>query len=141
MRILVAMDGSEHALRALHHVLELAPQMREPIELHVLNVQPPTFGTVKRHVSPEALQTYYQEEGEQALRAARALLEASAAVTRSYHVAVGPVAEAIVQYASEHHCRQIVMGTRGLGTVSGLLLGSVALKVLQLAEVPVTLVK
>jgi len=141
MRILVAMDGSEHALRALRHALNLAPQLREPVELHVLNVQPPvTFGSIKRHVSPETLNAYYQEEGVQALGPARTLLDA-AAVAHADHVAVGPVAESIVQYAREHDCRQIVMGARGLGTVSGLLLGSVALKVLQLAEVPVTLVK
>jgi nucleotide-binding universal stress UspA family protein len=34
-----------------------------------------------------------------------------------------------------------VMGTRGLGPVQSLLLGSTALKVIHLAEVPVTLVK
>jgi nucleotide-binding universal stress UspA family protein len=35
----------------------------------------------------------------------------------------------------------IVISTRGLGAVAGLVLGSVAMKVLQLAEIPVTLVK
>jgi nucleotide-binding universal stress UspA family protein len=35
----------------------------------------------------------------------------------------------------------IVMGTRGLGAMAGLVLGSVAMKVVQLARIPVTLVK
>jgi nucleotide-binding universal stress UspA family protein len=44
------------------------------------------------------------------------------------------------------HCDQIIMGTRGLGAggvaaISGLLLGSIATKVLHLVDVPVTLVK
>jgi nucleotide-binding universal stress UspA family protein len=43
--------------------------------------------------------------------------------------------------AKEHGCAQIVMGTRGLGTVSGMLLGSVATKVIHLADVPVVLLK
>jgi nucleotide-binding universal stress UspA family protein len=47
----------------------------------------------------------------------------------------------IAQYAKEKGCDQIVMGTRGLGTVQGLLLGSVATKVIHLANVPVMLVK
>jgi len=140
MRIVIAWDGSEPAVRALRHALELAALLREPLELHILNVQRPNFGMVKRHVSPEALYVYYQEEGERVLRTARALLDA-AAVARSYHVAVGPVAETVVQYAREHACQEIVMGARGLGTTSGLLLGSVAMRVLQLAEIPVTLVK
>jgi hypothetical protein len=33
----------------------------------------------------------------------------------------------------------IVMGTRGLGSIQGLLMGSVAMKVIHLAEVPITL--
>lgn len=141
MRMLVAMDGSEHALRALRHVLDLAARLREPVELHLLNVQPPvTFGSIKRHVSPETLNAYYQEEGAEALAPARKLLVASS-LPHTDHVAVGPVAESIVHYAREHDCRQIVMGARGLGAMSGLLLGSVALKVLQLSDVPVTLVK
>ena len=37
--------------------------------------------------------------------------------------------------------KQIVMGTRGLGGIQGLLLGSVAMQVIHLAEVPITLIK
>lgn len=139
--ILLAVDGSEHAQRAAAHVIALARMSREPITLHVLNVQPSvTFADIKKHVSHEVLDRYYREEGERAMQATRALLDASA-VAHSYHVAVGPAAETIVAYAREHRCEQIVMGTRGLGAMSGLLLGSVASKVLHLAEVPVTLVK
>jgi nucleotide-binding universal stress UspA family protein len=35
----------------------------------------------------------------------------------------------------------VVMGTRGLGAVTGMLLGSVATKVIHLSDVPVLLVK
>lgn len=38
-------------------------------------------------------------------------------------------------------CTHIIMGTRGRGRVAALVLGSVALKVVQLARIPVTLVK
>ncbi|MFN0302201.1 MAG: universal stress protein, partial [Burkholderiales bacterium] len=40
-----------------------------------------------------------------------------------------------------HHISEVVMGTRGLGSVSGLVLGSVATKIIHLVDVPVTLVK
>jgi nucleotide-binding universal stress UspA family protein len=46
-----------------------------------------------------------------------------------------------MQYAEDKQCEQIVMGTRGLGTVSNLVLGSVATKAIHLAKVPVLLVK
>jgi nucleotide-binding universal stress UspA family protein len=47
----------------------------------------------------------------------------------------------ISQYAKEKGCDHIVMGRRGLGSFTGGLLGSVAHKVLHLAEPPVVLVK
>jgi len=141
LRILVAVDGSENANRAMEYVLQLAKNFREPLEVHVLNVQPPvTFGDIKRFVGQDALNAYYHDEGIKTLAAARQRLDKSA-VAHTYHIGVGPVAETIVDYAREHGCVQIIMGTRGLGTISSLLIGSVAAKVLHLTAVPVTLVK
>jgi len=56
-------------------------------------------------------------------------------------VKAGLVAEAIAQVARDESINHIVMGTRGLGSIQGLLLGSVAMKVVHLAEVPITLIK
>ena len=55
--------------------------------------------------------------------------------------ALGVIATMIDHVAREEQVTQIIMGTRGLGTVSGLILGSVSTQVLHLADVPVTLVK
>jgi nucleotide-binding universal stress UspA family protein len=141
VRWLIAVDGSPHSDRAVDCALQLARNCREPVEVHVLNVQPPiTFGDVKRHVGQEALNAYYHEEGLKALASARRRLDSSA-IAHTYHIGVGPVAETIAEYAREHACAQIIMGTRGLGTISNLVLGSVAAKVLHLATVAVTLVK
>ena len=57
------------------------------------------------------------------------------------HLFVGEPAETIARYAKENTCDHIVIGTRGLSAVSGLLLGSVATKVIHLADMPVLLVK
>jgi nucleotide-binding universal stress UspA family protein len=53
----------------------------------------------------------------------------------------GQTAEAIAQAARDEGIKHIVMGTRGLGSIQGLLLGSVAMKVVHLAEVPIRLLK
>jgi nucleotide-binding universal stress UspA family protein len=53
----------------------------------------------------------------------------------------GPVAATIDRVAREEGVAQIVMGTRGLGGVGGLLLGSVGTQLLHLSDVPVTFVK
>jgi nucleotide-binding universal stress UspA family protein len=47
----------------------------------------------------------------------------------------------IVQFATELQCDQIVIGPRGLGAIKGLLLGSVASKLIQLSTIPVLLLK
>jgi nucleotide-binding universal stress UspA family protein len=53
----------------------------------------------------------------------------------------GGVAETIDRVARDERVQHIFMGTRGLGGVRGLLLGSVATQLLHLVDVPVTLVK
>ena len=57
------------------------------------------------------------------------------------HILLGPVGSAIGDFAAQNGCDGIVMGTRGLGGVTGLVLGSVATQVLQVATVLVTLIK
>ena len=47
----------------------------------------------------------------------------------------------IADCARDLQCDAIVMGTRGLGAIQTLLLGSVAVKVIHLADQPVTLIK
>ena len=86
-----------------------------------------------------------QEEGDPALRSARAWLD-DADIAYTSHVKVSDVAQTIARYVRELHCDQVIMGTRGLGSgsvaaISGLLLGSIATKVLHLVNVSVTLVK
>ena len=54
---------------------------------------------------------------------------------------IGSPAETIDRVAREIGAHQIVTGTRSLGSLGNLFLGSVAAKVVRLAQVPVTLVK
>ena len=54
---------------------------------------------------------------------------------------MGDPAQMIVRYGAEKQCDQIVIGPRKLGAVKGLLLGSVASKVMQLSKIPMLLMK
>lgn len=76
----------------------------------------------------------------EALARARKLLD-DADAKYSVHTLVGKPWEVISEYAKSNHCDQIVMGTRGLGSYTGALLGSVAQGVAQYSPVPVLLVK
>ena len=57
------------------------------------------------------------------------------------HVVQGDVAATIVRLASEFGCNQIVMGSHGRTGLTGLLMGSVASKVMHLAQIPITFIK
>ncbi len=140
LKVLVPVDGSEHALRAVEHVLRLR-DAAGGLEVHLLSVQiPVASGHARLFVSHEQLEDYYREEGQQALSAARARFDA-AGLPHTWHIAVGHVAETIAEYARELGVDQIVMGTHGRSALGHVLLGSVAAEVIRLAGVPVTLVR
>jgi nucleotide-binding universal stress UspA family protein len=139
-KVLVPVDGSVNAQHAIDTVLKQLAEGRD-LEVHLLNVQPQILsGHAKMYLKKDVIDDYYQEEAAKALKPAQDRLdEAGVKYTASHRV--GSVAETIAKYVKANDCGLIIMGTRGLGSVSGMLLGSVATKVLHLVDVPVTLVK
>lgn len=141
LNILVPVDGSDDANRAVLHARQLA-QGAQDARIHLLNIQTPPQGRagLSRLVTQDMIDEYYVREGQEAADEARKLLDVTGADYTS-HVEFGNPAVEITSYAQQHQCERIVMGTRGLGAFAGMLVGSVANQVVQLAEVPVTLVK
>lgn len=141
MKILIPVDGSANALRAVDQVVKHIAVMKTAPQLLLLNVQwNVAAGNVKLFINQETINDYYREQGMAALQPARAALDA-AALPYQYHISIGTPAEAIAQYAQEQHVDQIVMGRQGQGGLQSLLLGSVVHKVLHLTDCPVLLVK
>lgn len=141
MKILIPIDGSENALRALRQVVDSRDWYREQPELHLLNVQlPVASGAVKMFISAEQLRDYYEDEGQKVLQAARAVIQPTGLPFHA-RVAVGDIAATLVQYGRDNGCGMIVMGTRGMGALGNMLLGSVATKVIHLTSLPVMLIK
>ena len=141
MKLLIPVDGSANAQRAVDYVISNIAALKEQPQLLLLNVQwNVATGNVKLFINQQTIDDYYREQGMAALRSARAVLDA-AALPYQYHISVGTPAEAIAQYASEQAVDQIVMGRQGQGGLQSLLLGSVVNKVLHLASCPVLLVR
>jgi len=142
LKLLVPVDGSESSSRAVNHLIKKLGWFKDGAEIHLLNVQHPIpYGNrVSSVIGHDKLAQFHQEEGMAALKNAMKKLDA-AKLKYHYHIGVGEAAEVICQYAKDKGCDQIFMGTRGLGSVSGLVLGSVATKVIHLSPVPVLLVK
>ncbi|MDO9053730.1 MAG: universal stress protein [Gallionella sp.] len=140
-KILIPLDGSSSAERAVEYVIEYMDTLKQPPKLLLLNVQwKIATGNVKLFIDQDTINDYYREQGMAAFQQARARLDA-AHLPYQYHVSIGTPAEAIVQYAREQEVDQIVMCRQGEGGLKTLLLGSVVAKVLHLAECPVLLVK
>jgi len=142
LKLLVAVDGSGPSGRAVDHLIQKHGWFKDGVEIHLLNVQHhiPYGGRVSSVIGHDKMAQYQQEEGMAALKTAMQKFGA-AQLNYHYHIGVGEEADIISKYAKEKGCDQIIMGTRGMGTVSNLVLGSVATKVIHLSPVPVLLVK
>lgn len=139
-RILIPVDGSDAALRAVKFAIETVVELKTRPDVHLITVQAPVLsGNVTRFFTADMIESYYQEEGEKALVSARKMLD-QAAVDYQEKIMVGHVAQAITQYVEDEDCDHIYMGTRGLGALTSVVLGSVTHKVLALSDVPITLV-
>jgi nucleotide-binding universal stress UspA family protein len=142
MRILVPVDGSGSANRAVAHAVVLV-EGRPDAEIILLNVQnQQTLDTsdISRVTSVGANATRAVDTSKKAFGEGIALCR-KAQVKFETRSAFGLTAETINRIAREVAANQIVMGTRGFSPLHGIVLGSVSTKVIQFAQVPVTLVK
>ncbi len=138
--ILLPVDGSDNALRAVKAFLAKRDWYKQPVDLHLLNIQLAiASGLVKSFISKSQLESYYRDQGLDALAQARAILDA-AGVSYQHHIGVGELAKTILDYADVTGSSLIIMGTHGRGAVSGALLGSVVNRVLHQSGIPVLLV-
>jgi nucleotide-binding universal stress UspA family protein len=142
MKVLVPVDGSPASIRAVKLAIDQVKAL-PGASLVIVNVQNPATLSLADGVGIMPPEWIEQEE----VRAATEALQDAVAACREAGVAYvarserGSIAATIDRVAREEHVEHIVMGTRGLGGVRGLLLGSVATQLLHLANAPVTLVK
>jgi len=134
-RLIVPVDGSECALRAL---AVACSRFRRGgySELVVLHAQQPL--PTSRFVTRGMIRQHQEQASNEAFSKARRLVE-KLKVPATFTAVIDMPAAAIA--GSARRGDEIVMGTRGLGRIGGLVLGSTATKVVHLAKVPVTLVK
>jgi nucleotide-binding universal stress UspA family protein len=134
MKILLAVDGSEHALAAVRHALALRAAGLDA-DFVLANVQTPAslYEVLVTHDS-ERIAALQREAGADVLAAAEALLEAATASWES-EVAGGEPGHVLVDLAENYGCDAIFLGA-GAGAP-----GAVATAVIAHSTVPVTLVR
>jgi nucleotide-binding universal stress UspA family protein len=130
--ILLAVDGSPYAQRAAELARRLAAGGGDDVVvLHVTESMPIHGGTT--------VELDLDREGLEAARRLGRELEQAGVPTKVELVRgfAGHVAKLIVEAARDHGAGVIVVGSRGRGELSALLLGSVAHQVIHLADRPV----
>jgi len=137
-RIIVGVDGSEGANRAAGFAAQLAEQTGAALELVHVYDAPTAVELGLRALTKEQLSETGEYVAKGSVEAAEKAIGGRVPV--EHHFALGHPAEEIVTRAKETDADLIVIGSRGLGTLKGLLLGSVSKQIVELAERPVTVV-
>jgi nucleotide-binding universal stress UspA family protein len=138
-KILVPFDGSQSARNALHYAANMARDNAD-IRLDVLCVIEPMSHREHLTMSDDANRQLEQKEASAMLQPAIDILDREGVPYES-HSRIGSPANEIALHCSNAGCEAIVMGTRGLGPLAALAIGSTATRVVHLVDVPVTLIK
>jgi nucleotide-binding universal stress UspA family protein len=136
-RILIATDGSGSGFNALEHGFSIASDAGAAVT--VLYVSRPPSGFLG--------EPYYQDVISEEARQARGVVSSAKHHAEAfdlevdYEVREGDPVEEILELARARDVDLIVLGSRGLGAVSSLVLGSVSTAILHHADRPVLVTK
>ena len=141
MKILIAVDGSSSALRAVKYATALSKQLTKKPHLTLITVHDDTgLRHLAKHLPKDGLQDYFRELSERDLKPARKMLD-KADLPHDMVIKIGHVVEKIIHTADTGKFDLVVLGGKGRSSLSDLVLGSVAQRVCALAKQPVVLVK
>ena len=121
MKILLPIDGSEYSKNAIDFVASRTTVLGNNPTIELLNIQVPLPARASRLVGREALDRYYEEEADKVFTSARKVLKRdNITVTEAYRI--GAPDEMIAQEADKLPADLIVMGSRGLTALKGLII-------------------
>ncbi|MES2975558.1 MAG: universal stress protein [Pseudomonadota bacterium] len=140
MKILLPVDGSERALDAVRYALRLRSEGLNA-SFVLTSVQEPAFlYEVLLAPGSDVLERVSGAVGSRAMESAEAMFNAEG-VAFEREIGSGDPADTIVKTAERLQCDAIIISARGLGALSGALMGSVSQAVLHASRLPVTIVK
>ncbi len=134
--ILVAVDGSPSSMRAAQLAAEMASKNEGTLRIVV------AYEPVPEYLGEPHLQAAISIRMKTVENILQTVQENIRQFSGNIHTEAleGTAADVILHVAQVHQVDVIVMGTRGLGSLSGLFLGSQSQKVLQHASCPVLIV-
>ena len=140
MRILFAADGSDYTKKALAFLVTHSEFLTPEGEVIVLHVQGTLTPRVTTMLGASTVHAYHSEESAKVLEPISAFLKRHKIAFRTSWV-VGKAGEEIVNAATKEKAHMVVMGAHGHGFFGRIAMGSVALRVVTDATIPVLLVK
>ncbi len=137
-RVLLAVDGSDHALHAARTAADLARAMNSN-EFRIVVA----YDFIPPYLGEPNLQYAIDARIDDAKAIMKKAIEAVGQIPCEINTEMieGSAAEAVLDVAVTRNSDVIVMGSRGLGTLAGLLLGSTSQKVVAHAPCPVLIVR
>ena len=137
MKIAVAIDGSENALRAAKHAITLV-QYLPGAHLEVIYVADFNKARDERLLSqsPESLTLKREQKVLPIIELAK-----DVGVRTKITMLKGNPSQEIIKYVNSEEIDQLVIGSRGLNTIQEMVLGSVSHKVMKHVNCPITIVK
>jgi len=140
MKVLLAVDGSEHTKRMLGYLAAHDELLGAGHEFLMATVVMAISPHAARYLDRKTLDTYYEEEADAVLKPALAFAQQQGWNVQGVR-ARGQAAVELTAIAEREKCGLIVMGTHGHSSLGNLVLGSVATGVLARGGVPVMLVR
>ncbi len=141
LKLLIAVDGSAHAQRAIEAAARLQAQTGglDVVLVHVRDV--PVYADQYPPLDAQAIEFALQQQQLALLESALASARQAGLTQVRTQSEVGLAAQEIARAATDLGVDMVLIGTHGRTALGGLLLGSVAQRVVHLATVPVLLVK
>lgn len=140
MKILIAVDGSPYTKRALAYLAAHDEWLGTHHTYTVVHGVAAIPHRAAAFLVPEQVSLYYKDDAEIIFRPIRAFFEMHG-ITAKFVLRIGPVAMNIAKLARQGGFDLLLMGSHGHGAVAGVVMGSMATKVLSLCTTPVLLVR
>lgn len=140
MKILVAVDGSSYTKRMLAYLAAHDEWLGSAHEYTVIHTVAPVPQRAAAVLDRTVLKDYYDAEAEKVFKPIRSFFTRRG-MKAEYLAKVGAAADVIATTAEKGGYELLVMGSRGHGALTGLVMGSVATKVLANCSTPVLLIR
>lgn len=149
--LLVPVDGSEGAIKALRLAVSLGQATGAAVDMlyafprnaYELFGTPAEYATQEhlKYMNPEAFDKLRNDNAKKVFAAMRKALGDDARGIRDQILLDGDAGEAVIRHADEADAPMIIVGSRGISRVRGLLIGSVSQRLVEHAHCPVTVVR